>query len=185
MISAAANEIIDQMTPAELDQVADRILAKASDAMLDKALERRLKTIEAKRLINALARAERLGYEPGDVDDSADAPLGQQQMPLGHPPQQPAPTPAAPPSEYAPSAGVSAAAAVAAAPAAAPAAAALPLHCTICFRRFSTQTAHAYHVKGKVCTRVPSSPGGFKYNCQHCGQGFTTVMGLQYVRTTL
>ncbi|ROW15281.1 hypothetical protein VPNG_03007 [Cytospora leucostoma] len=67
MTVAAKYEIIDHMTTADLDQLADRILAKASNSFLDKALQLRIKTIEAVPLINALARAERLGYESSDV----------------------------------------------------------------------------------------------------------------------
>lgn len=32
-----------------------------------------------------------------------------------------------------------------------------------------------------MCTRVPSTPEGFKHCCRYCGQGFTTSVGLQYV----
>lgn len=173
MVGAAKNEIIDHLSTTDLDELSDRILAKASDRLLDKALERRLKTIEAKRLINALARAERLGYEPGDVDDNADL----------APPQQPQQQQ----QQYQQSTSGHAYAQIAQQQNVTPTTASiptttLPLHCDLCFRRFTAQSAHDYHMKGKVCTRSPSSPSGFKYNCQHCGQGFTTVMGLQYVR---
>lgn len=170
LVSSAKHEILDQMTSADLDELTDQLLAKASDHLLDKALERRLKTIDAKRLINALGRAERLGYEQGDVDDSADLPSGQQPAP-GYVHAQVAQ----------PSAGAD----IRRLPPSAAPAPALPLHCDICFRRFAAQSAYDYHIKCRVCTRSPSSPGGFKYNCQHCGQGFTTVMGLQYVRADL
>lgn len=166
MVATAKNEIIELITVAELDQLADRILAKASSSFLDKALEKRLQSIEAKRLINALARAERLGYEPSDVQDENDHPpeATASSMNLILQSQQVQKSPAAIPSMNSPQ---------------------IPsptiLRCDICFRRFSYHSAYDYHVKGSVCTRIPKSPGGFKYNCQHCGQGFTTVMGLQYV----
>jgi hypothetical protein len=54
-------------TAEALDEVAELIIGKASDSFLDKCLAKRLLTIEAKPLINALATAERLGYEPGDI----------------------------------------------------------------------------------------------------------------------
>lgn len=38
-----------------------------SNEFLDKALQRRLKTISARRLVNALAKAERLGYDVQDI----------------------------------------------------------------------------------------------------------------------
>lgn len=156
LIRSARTAIVEQMTTYDLDQVADLILSKASVAFYDKVLEKRLKTIDAKRLINALARAERLGYEPSDVQEEEEVA------------NIPAPQPQAPPSQPSPT---------------------MPhpglLHCNSCFRRFAAPSAFNYHVKHKVCERSPSVPGGFKYNCQHCGQGFTTPMGLQYVGTLL
>lgn len=174
MVAAAKEEMIDHMTTADLDKLATRILAKASNSFLDKALEMRLKTIEAKRLINALARAERLGYEPSDVQDegdpsSAPAPLDPsttQYASTLHNKQgatSPLPTVPSQPLANSPSNSV-------------------PLHCNLCFRRFFGDSAYFYHIKHKVCTRTPSSPAGFKYSCNHCGQGFTSVTGLHYVR---
>lgn len=161
MINTVKDDIIEQMTATDLDQLADKILAKASNSFLDKALERRIKTIEAVPLINALARAERLGYESSDVveDPTTGVPIARN-LP-GHAESVPA-TPTA-----------------SSAPARQPVS--TSLHCGICFRKFNYQTSYEHHVKGKVCTRSPNSPGGFKFSCQHCGQGFTTVMGLQYV----
>lgn len=170
-IAAAKQEIIQQMTADDLDQVANSILSKASNSFLDKALENRLQTIEGTKLINALARAERLGYDAGDAGDEDEGrPDAAAAAPIPTParnaaPSQPAATPGpAPSGQVAPSPLNS-----------------QTLHCRICFRRFSHQSAHDYHMKGKVCTRSPNSPAGFKFNCQHCGQGFTTAMGLQYV----
>ncbi|PSS00658.1 hypothetical protein BD289DRAFT_450233 [Coniella lustricola] len=170
MIANGKHAIIDMMTTQDLDEVADLILAKASVAFFDRALERRLKTIEAKKLINALARAERLGYDPSDVEEEVA--------------QHPAPVPSCHPVPTS----VSVPQFMHAMPSIAPPVSSvspfpqqpLPLHCTTCLRRFNRQSAYDYHVKVKVCTRSPSTANGFKYNCQHCGQGFTTVMGLQY-----
>jgi hypothetical protein len=67
MVADSKHELILHFTTEALDEVADIIIRKASDSFLDKCLEKRLLTIEAKPLINALAKAERLGYEPGDV----------------------------------------------------------------------------------------------------------------------
>ncbi|KAI3394952.1 hypothetical protein diail_2059 [Diaporthe ilicicola] len=165
MVSAAKSEIVDAMTPYDIDAVASRLLAKASDSFLDAALELRLKSIDAKRLINALARAERLGYEPSDVQAEEDYPAAGQQPSAHHEPVKPIPTPPQPIGQPSPQ----------------PDASAAPLmYCKLCFRKFNHQSAFDHHIKGKVCTRTPVSPGGFKFSCQHCGQGFTTVMGLQY-----
>lgn len=181
MISSAKAEIVDAMTPSDIDAVASRLLSKASDSFLDAALELRLKSIDAKRLINALARAERLGYEPSDVQDEEDdhsashapvhleraMPSPATQLPIvqpvsrqpgAQPPLQPAPQPA--PQPGAPAAGV--------------------MYCKLCFRKFVHQSAFEHHVKSRVCTRSPVAPGGWKFSCQHCGQGFTTIMGVQY-----
>ena len=79
MVSDCKDEVIRHFGPADLDAVADYIVDIASDAFLDKCLEKRLLTIEAKPLINALARAERLGYEQGDMVDVRNQ--GEQVMP--------------------------------------------------------------------------------------------------------
>lgn len=177
MISSAKAEIVDAMTPADIDAVATRLLSKASDSFLDAALELRLKSIDAKSLINALARAERLGYEPSDVVDEEDDPVATQPPVQYEPvmpstaPQQPSVRPASrqptaqPPAQPAPQPGVSTAPV---------------MYCKLCFRKFVHQSAFEHHVEKKVCTRSPAAPGGYQYICQHCGQGFTTIMGVQY-----
>lgn len=68
MVFHAKHELIRHFGAADLDAVADGILAKASDQFLDKALEIRLATIDARSLINALARNGRLGYESSEGD---------------------------------------------------------------------------------------------------------------------
>ncbi|CAK7236090.1 hypothetical protein SBRCBS47491_009517 [Sporothrix bragantina] len=96
LVKNAKAEIVAHMSSADIDEVTNQILAQASDRFLDAALEMRLRTIDAKPLINALARAERLGYEPGDI---VEEPLGGQErvipqdMPQGV--QQPPPPPSA------------------------------------------------------------------------------------------
>lgn len=67
MVSNCKTELIEHFSNRDIDDVADLILAKASNAFLDKALEMRLATIDAKPLLNALARAERLGYDSQDL----------------------------------------------------------------------------------------------------------------------
>lgn len=67
MVKVAKFDIMDHMNTADLDQLSDMILTKASDWFLDRALEKRLHTIDGRHLVNALARAERLGYEAADV----------------------------------------------------------------------------------------------------------------------
>jgi hypothetical protein len=67
MVADCKEELAKHLTTSDLDQIAQHIISIASDEFLDRCLEKRLLTIEAKPLINALARAERLGYEPNDV----------------------------------------------------------------------------------------------------------------------
>ncbi|OHE99038.1 hypothetical protein CORC01_05728 [Colletotrichum orchidophilum] len=66
-LAAGKHELIDSMSKTDIDELADKILSKASDDFLDRALVARLPTIQARRLVNALARAERLGYDAADI----------------------------------------------------------------------------------------------------------------------
>lgn len=67
LVQAALPEIINRCTGPELDQVTDLLLSKLSPEFLDRALAQRLETIDARSLVNALARAERLGYDVSDI----------------------------------------------------------------------------------------------------------------------
>lgn len=67
MVGYGKRELIEHFSMYDLEELSDYILNKVSNSFLDKAMAMRLRTIEAKPLINALARAERLGYEPSDV----------------------------------------------------------------------------------------------------------------------
>lgn len=92
LISSVKTAIIKQITTHDLNKLADLILSKASVAFYNACLKRRLKTIDAKRLINALARAERLGYKTGDVQEEGKEENGL--IPQPQPP--PIPLPALP-----------------------------------------------------------------------------------------
>ena len=70
MVAGSKHEVIDHFKSNDLDEVSDLILSRCSNDFLDKALDRRLKTIDARSLIDALARAERLGYENGNEADN-------------------------------------------------------------------------------------------------------------------
>lgn len=97
VVKNARVEFVAHLDTADIDEIGSLILAKASDRFLDDALEARLRTIDAKPLINALARAERLGYEP---DDIVEEPVGGQErvIPQNVPePPPPMPGQAAPP----------------------------------------------------------------------------------------
>lgn len=169
MVKAGKADLLEHFSQADLDVVSDTILAKASHSFLDKALELRLRTIEAKPLVDALSRAERLGYESNDVVEQ-DNNHQERVIPSDSPP---ATHSAARPASYVPTGG-SATRASGTDPKA-------PWQCTVCYRTFTQQSAYDHHMRKQVCTRAPALPEGFRYSCAHCGQGFTTTVGLQYV----
>lgn len=67
MVKSSKFEIARHLDPQDLDDISDVICSKLSSKFLDKALTRRLESIDGRQLINALARAERLGYNAGDI----------------------------------------------------------------------------------------------------------------------
>lgn len=67
LVKAALPQIISRCSPVNFDQMTDLVLSKLSPQFLDRALARRLETIDARSLVNALARAERLGYDVSDI----------------------------------------------------------------------------------------------------------------------
>ncbi|EJT76039.1 hypothetical protein GGTG_05963 [Gaeumannomyces tritici R3-111a-1] len=162
LVKSSMTDLLEHLSQADIDSVSDIILAKASHEFLDKALEKRLRTIEAKPLINALCRAERLGYEADDAEDDENSsqPAGTPVQPPNFMPGHPVGPPQTP-STPAPRQEAS-------------------WNCNLCYRHFTVQSAYEYHTSKTVCTRVPPNPGGFKQCCRYCGQGFTTAVGLQY-----
>ncbi|KAJ4271998.1 hypothetical protein NW762_000708 [Fusarium torreyae] len=67
LVQESKRELFSHLSGSDLDQLADLILPRVSTQFLDKALARRLETIDARDLVNALARAERLGYDVQDI----------------------------------------------------------------------------------------------------------------------
>ncbi|KAK4134094.1 hypothetical protein BT67DRAFT_402899 [Trichocladium antarcticum] len=157
MVAESKKELIGHFTAAGLDEVADIIVNKASDSFLDKCLAKRLLTIEAKPLINALAKAERLGYESNDVvqDDQHERVIPQEAYPgaagaaNGHQ-SQPSQPPSAHPTRQ------------------------QQLQCLKCFRTFVHPSAYEHHSRYDLCSQIPPSANGFEHSCPHCGQGFTS-----------
>lgn len=144
MVLESKHELISHFSRADLDDVADTIISKASDAFLDKCLNARLLTIEAKPLLTALAKAERLGYNPADIVEEQH----ERVMPTAQP-ARPAPLPSQPsyPGR---------------------------LQCMGCFRVFTHQAPYEYHTSRQLCTvPPPATIKGFEFSCQHCGEGFT------------
>ncbi|KAI2471201.1 hypothetical protein F4781DRAFT_387664 [Annulohypoxylon bovei var. microspora] len=171
MVAESKHEIISHLITPDLDELADEILDKASDYFLDSALERRLKTIDARSLINALARAERLGYENSDIiEDHKDQESNFNPTPALF---DPSPHPVAEP------------------PPRLQHRSSLPslqqgrgpppvLQCPLCWRKFENTQPYEYHVQKQVCTKQPPSKEGFPLACKHCGAGFLTKVGQQY-----
>ncbi|KAI1470185.1 uncharacterized protein F4812DRAFT_457577 [Daldinia caldariorum] len=179
MVSESKHEIVSHFSTADLNELADGILEKASDYFLDLALERRLRTIDARSLINALARAERLGYENSDILDDRRG-NGSRFNPA---PFNPAPNPVA----ITPISRQQHTPAMPAMPAPTQAVARPPppppptiLQCPLCWRKFDHPQPYEYHVQKQVCTKEPPSKEGFPFSCQYCGAGFITKVGQQY-----
>lgn len=159
MVAESKREIVEHLSPVDLNEIADAILEKADDEFLDKALERRLRTIDARALINALARAERLGYESGDIDE----------LPRFNP--APAPFNPSPNLQPIPSEPM---------PRAPPHGHPLILQCPLCWRKFDSLQPYEFHVQKQVCTKEPPNKEGFAFSCKYCGSGFTTKVGREY-----
>ncbi|KAI1261109.1 hypothetical protein F5Y18DRAFT_216164 [Xylariaceae sp. FL1019] len=175
LVKDARSEIADHLSTADIDVIGDTLLSKCSDHFLDKAMELRLKSIDARSLINALARAERLGYEANDILD--DQPKERVMPGSSTIPQLIAPQAAPPPkvvatptqSQYFPRL--------------TPSSASLPiaeLTCRLCWRKFDHPKGYEYHVQKSVCNKPPPTPAGFPFVCKFCGCGFITKVGLTY-----
>ncbi|KAM5369895.1 hypothetical protein ACJZ2D_008796 [Fusarium nematophilum] len=67
LAQTSKRELMMHLNANDFDELTDMILARVSTQFLDKALARRLETIPARQLVNALARAERLGYDVQDI----------------------------------------------------------------------------------------------------------------------
>ncbi|WQF77486.1 hypothetical protein CDEST_02500 [Colletotrichum destructivum] len=175
IISAGKHELIDWMSQAELDEVADKIIAKASNTFLDKALVVRLRTIEARRLVNTLARAERLGYNADDIVENehvipslqGNPSLQQQQHHQQLQQQQVSTQPRMSMQYAAPSPGH---------------ADPSSMRCQKCQHVFSEQAAFGYHIRKQICTKpaAASGSGGDRYVCPHCVQKLGSLTSLQY-----
>jgi hypothetical protein len=67
IVKTSKREIAKHIGGEDLDQIADIIGPKLSAQFQDRVVATRLETIGAQDLINALARAERLGYHVNDI----------------------------------------------------------------------------------------------------------------------
>ncbi|KAI1485948.1 hypothetical protein F5X96DRAFT_682414 [Biscogniauxia mediterranea] len=193
MVTEAKQEIISHFKSRDIDDITDAILERCSDAFLDKAMEKRLKTVDARSLINALARAERLGYENSDViEDYKEKVVTAKPAPVSAPVpphlaiptynhvRQPAPPPP-PPSSASPRPTQPiqhVQHTQPPTPRQLPSTA--PLQCRLCWRKFERNAPYEYHVQKQLCSKEPPSLNGFPFTCEHCGAGFITKVGQQY-----
>ncbi|GAB0136062.1 hypothetical protein EsDP_00004379 [Epichloe bromicola] len=67
LVSSSFRSALGHVTMETLDRVSDILLPKLSNDFLDRALDKRLSTIRARSLVNALAKADRLGYDERDT----------------------------------------------------------------------------------------------------------------------
>ncbi|KAI0514814.1 hypothetical protein F5B22DRAFT_647295 [Xylaria bambusicola] len=162
MVVGAKAEIASHLGPEDLDDIAPVILEKCSDKFLDKALEQRLKTIDARSLINALARAERLGYENSDILE--DQP--ERVVPAARQPQFPQTGPGGTAITYP------------AQPVSQPVPPSSDLKCRMCWRQFNLTRTYEYHVQKQLCVKARQEQ--YSFWCDTCGAGFTTKNGKQY-----
>ncbi|KAI2638055.1 hypothetical protein GGS21DRAFT_549112 [Xylaria nigripes] len=174
LVIGARQEIASHLRQQDIDAIASTILAKCSDGFLDKALEQRLKTINARALINALARAERLGYEVSDILEEKNERVIPGPVQVHNPPaappaaQRPLPVHTAPhglayqvqPPRVMPPAN--------------------SLHCKLCWRSFKHKRAYEYHMNKQLCTKPVTDIARRRFTCEECGAIFATKLGQQY-----
>ncbi|ETS04465.1 hypothetical protein M419DRAFT_51946, partial [Trichoderma reesei RUT C-30] len=81
VIRSSKREIAKHFSGQDLDEIADLIGPKLSPHFQDRVMATRLETIGAQDLINALARAERLGYHINDIVKKKPGPGGESVIP--------------------------------------------------------------------------------------------------------
>lgn len=171
-------EIAMHLTEQDIDDLGPIILNKASNTFLDQALQLRLMTIEATPLINALARAQRLGYDANDIIDGSERVTPANTTQANVPPANTVPTNIAQanitPANTAPA---NVAPFINVAPFKAEPAGSL--QCPICHCTLATKSLLEYHVRKQSCLKKPG-PGGWKHFCPRCCRGFSTAVGKQY-----
>ncbi|VUC36060.1 unnamed protein product [Clonostachys rosea] len=189
MVKASLPQILGHCTTEDYDRVADILISKVSLEFLDKALARRLETIEARSLVNALARAERLGYDVSDIVEDrnngkpehvipslqgvilpANVPTPQRpwmtnSWPGGAPPPAHAHVPQPDPRLSSPNAATNSSSIV---------------HCEKCQRPCSGPAALSFHRAKDVCRKIFAMDDVNRTICAHCGRHFTSGGGLYY-----
>lgn len=203
IIKTSGREIAKHFRTEDLDQVADIFGPKLSVHFQDRVMAARLETIGAQDLINALSRAERLGYHINDIVQKQPGPGGETVIPsmsavppvpphnsrggapppamapyqVQGPPQQPQPHGSQMNSMSHPAAQHSSQTPKRSAPA-------LPTwakQCRMCKRPCSSEEALSYHLKKAKCqTSNPHPIPVDGDTCVHCGCHFESPGGLSY-----
>ncbi|KAI8718974.1 hypothetical protein NCS52_00677700 [Fusarium sp. LHS14.1] len=182
LVQTSKRDIMEHLSPEDFDELVDLILPRVSDQFLDKALARRLETIPARHLVNALARAERLGY---DVQDIVQEQNGEHVIPSLHsislpPGSQPTmvvkqyqPTP---PVQQQPPRAMQQTQPVV------PQGIPHPPGVVYCQCRWPCTSKEAldYHLKKRACGKVKSEDVAGRDICLHCGCRFGSGGGLLY-----
>ncbi|KAM0427578.1 hypothetical protein ACHAPT_007539 [Fusarium lateritium] len=191
LVQTSKRELMEHLTASDFDEIVDLILPRVSNQFLDKALAKRLETIPARHLVNALARAERLGY---DVQDIVQEQNGEQVIPSLHsitmPSTTPMPTmvvrqyqPQPPFSQQAPQVMQPAQPMVPMAMSQAmPQTMPNPpdVHYCACGWPCSSKEALDYHQKKRACHKARPEDEAGRDICLHCGCRFGSGGGLLY-----
>ncbi|KAF4581076.1 hypothetical protein GQ602_007213 [Ophiocordyceps camponoti-floridani] len=195
-LAETRKRMLDTLTSKDMDGLADAILSKASDDFLDQAMARRLETIGARRLVNLLARAERLGYDVRDVVEEKTATNGTEKVvPTTAPPWPSTPaTRAVNPQTLQAQLAMSLRQSkgqqqqqqgetVGSMHYATPAKSTSPygvVHCTRCDRPCSGDQAFRYHAQKRACEHSHKVDRIGIDVCPHCGCFFGSAQGLTY-----
>ncbi|OAA45899.1 hypothetical protein BBO_03540 [Beauveria brongniartii RCEF 3172] len=191
-VTAATSEIAKHLTKEGLDLVAPILLPKLSPVFLDKALALRLESIQAQQLVNALGRAERLGYDVRDMVTGTGTGTGNHTGPPRQEKVIPTANPIPAPSASMPPWGSQAAQRSGSGSRPAPSGAVLLpsdqeimnlgiAFCENCNRPCAGFKALLAHRRSGLCGRSPAPLDRLgKEYCLFCGQHFTGNGGLTY-----
>ncbi|KAJ4312230.1 hypothetical protein N0V84_010038 [Fusarium piperis] len=191
LVQTSKRELMEHFSHNDFDELVDMILPRVSNQFLDKAFARRLETIPARDLVNALARAERLGYDVRDIIEekngehvipslhSISLPRGTQQVPTLVV-RQYQPTPPLP--HQAPQAMHPAQPVASITPQAIPQAIPGPpglVYCQ-CGWPCTSEESLDHHLKKRACDKVRPEDQVGRDVCLHCGCRFGSGGGLLY-----
>ncbi|KAH7163187.1 hypothetical protein B0J13DRAFT_31627 [Dactylonectria estremocensis] len=192
MVKVSKPQIVRHLSADDFDEIADLVLSKVSPGFLDKAIARRFETIPARQLVNALARAERLGYDVQDLVQEEHVIPSLHSLVVPSIPSQPVPSQVVPSQFTEPQAARKSETKVPlpVQPPSQPAQPAYPsqpyesrpgdiVHC-FCGWPCSSAKAQEYHLKKSACNKVEEKDRVGKDLCPHCGCRFTSGGGLIY-----